>query len=494
MLGWMQKHKKYLVVTIWISVIAFVGAGFVGWGSYDFGSSAKSVVQVGDVHIGARELAKEYERLRSLALSMGADTQKNQKELKRLALSNLIERALLKQFALDHDLRVSDGEVASAIAAQKSFWNNGRFDKDLYLRILRQNRLTPKEYEEVVREDLLLKKVLAALDPVLYDLEFNTTASAFFIADKITYRPLDAEDIEVKVSQKEVRAFYETNSDLFMTPPKAKVAFVEINASQIPPTPKEQLLEYYKSHKSSYRAPDGKILPFEAAKEQVAGDLAKKLAKKEALKRYIAFKKGQIAPDREEVVELSKRSTLSPQLIQAIKDAKEGDILKPHLIQNEYVVAKIIKKLPPAPMPFEKVQHKAKKLLLAQKRSRALEDMAKKMVKKGFDGERTDFICRDDIGKINGLERDEAAFFLKNLFISKELKGAVKVSDVKIVLFKIDDQKLGHTKKIQKNRYLLKEGAMELKKRLQYNGLVQKLKSIYPPKSSSKDHEWLETF
>ncbi|WP_245821627.1 SurA N-terminal domain-containing protein, partial [Campylobacter vulpis] len=27
MLTWMQHHKKYLVVTIWISVIAFVGAG-----------------------------------------------------------------------------------------------------------------------------------------------------------------------------------------------------------------------------------------------------------------------------------------------------------------------------------------------------------------------------------------------------------------------------------------------------------------------------------
>ena len=29
MIAWMQKHNKYLVVTIWIATIAFIGAGFV---------------------------------------------------------------------------------------------------------------------------------------------------------------------------------------------------------------------------------------------------------------------------------------------------------------------------------------------------------------------------------------------------------------------------------------------------------------------------------
>ena len=44
MITWMQKHHKYLVVTIWISVIAFVGAGFVGWGAYSYGDNKGSIV------------------------------------------------------------------------------------------------------------------------------------------------------------------------------------------------------------------------------------------------------------------------------------------------------------------------------------------------------------------------------------------------------------------------------------------------------------------
>jgi len=37
MITWMQTHKKWLIITIWIATIAFVGAGFVGWGAYSYG-------------------------------------------------------------------------------------------------------------------------------------------------------------------------------------------------------------------------------------------------------------------------------------------------------------------------------------------------------------------------------------------------------------------------------------------------------------------------
>ena len=44
MITWMQRHKKWLVITIWISTIAFVGAGFVGWGSYEYGKQGGVVM------------------------------------------------------------------------------------------------------------------------------------------------------------------------------------------------------------------------------------------------------------------------------------------------------------------------------------------------------------------------------------------------------------------------------------------------------------------
>ena len=61
MITWMQRHKKYLVVTIWISTIAFVGAGFVGWGAYDLNRDrAASVAKVGHRTISVQEFQSAY--------------------------------------------------------------------------------------------------------------------------------------------------------------------------------------------------------------------------------------------------------------------------------------------------------------------------------------------------------------------------------------------------------------------------------------------------
>ena len=63
MITWMQRHRKYLVITIWISTIAFIGAGFVGWGEYKYGDKAGAVAKVGTITITQEELQKSYSTL-----------------------------------------------------------------------------------------------------------------------------------------------------------------------------------------------------------------------------------------------------------------------------------------------------------------------------------------------------------------------------------------------------------------------------------------------
>ena len=63
MITWMQRHKKWLVVTLWISVFAFVGAGFVGWGSYDYSKSNSTVAKVGLREVSLNDVQNEYSSL-----------------------------------------------------------------------------------------------------------------------------------------------------------------------------------------------------------------------------------------------------------------------------------------------------------------------------------------------------------------------------------------------------------------------------------------------
>ena len=59
----MQKHNKYLIVTIWVATIAFIGAGFVGWGSYQYGSKASAIGKVGDIEITQEKFDMTYQNL-----------------------------------------------------------------------------------------------------------------------------------------------------------------------------------------------------------------------------------------------------------------------------------------------------------------------------------------------------------------------------------------------------------------------------------------------
>ena len=57
----MQHRKKYLVITIWIATIAFIGAGFVGWGAYDLNTNrATSVAKVGHRNVSVSEFQLAY--------------------------------------------------------------------------------------------------------------------------------------------------------------------------------------------------------------------------------------------------------------------------------------------------------------------------------------------------------------------------------------------------------------------------------------------------
>ena len=481
MISWMQKHKKYLVITIWISTIAFVGAGFVGWGAYKFGSGANAVAEVGDVTIDYKTLQNEYSRLYNYynTIFQGNFDQEKAKEfgLEKQALQALIQNALLENFAKEHGLIVTDEEVAQKIASMDVFKDkNGQFSKELYLKVLANNRLKPKDFEESIKKELLLAKVQKALEPAQVPLEFDTIASSLFIGDKIEYLPLTSKNIEVNATQEELKSYYDQHKTDYLTPTRYKIALIEVPITEVNASDAE-LRSFYEKKRLNYRDAEGKVLSFEAAKEMVKKDYARKKSKKEALKTYIAFKKGKIKAQKE--LTIAENDTSLPQsLMAAIKEANVGQTIKPKETQNGYIIAKLLQKEPPQPMSFQEALPKLKEEYLAQKRAKALEAKAKKLLA-SFKGERTNYICRDDADKLTLLQKAEALLFLKGLFTSDKSKGYVKISDDKLVLYKILDQKLQMREKIDKNRAFITDNTKRLKVNVQQNGLLQKLQNLY---------------
>ncbi len=481
MISWMQKHKKYLVITIWISTIAFVGAGFVGWGAYKFGSGADAVAQVGDVKITYQDLNRKYNAIYEFynRLFGGRIDQAKAKELglEKEALRQLIADALLENYAKDVGLTVTDEEVAQKIASMKVFsGKNGVFDKKIYLQVLANNRLKPKDFEAQIKKELLIKKLQNALGVKLFDLEFDTIASSLYVADKVEYKPLSDANLKIQIDQKELEQFYKMHKNDFLSPYRFKIATIEIDPTTIP-VQQQAMRKFYQEHRLNYKDKDGKILPFEKAKDLVRKDLEIKLAKKEALKRYIALKKSKTTPQK--VVTIDEKSNIfSKTFMQMLAKSAPGKVFKPILIKDHYIVVKLINKEPPKPLSFQEAKEKVQQRYLEEKKKKALLERAKKELD-NFHGVTTDYICRDDVSAIKDLDTTEAALFLNQLFTKTKKKGIIKISDHKVVLYKILDQKLGRKDKIDKNRPFITDNALKLKSNLLSNDLLKKLRTVY---------------
>jgi len=481
MISWMQKHKKYLVITIWISTIAFVGAGFVGWGAYKFGSGADSVAKVGEVKITYKDLRSRYQLLYDYyAMQFGGEfdqARAKEMELEKKALESLIQEALLQNFAKEHGLVVTDEEVAQKIASMKAFHNDkGVFDKELYKQILAQKRLKPKDFEESVRKDLLIQKLDALLRPVLADLEFDTVAGSLYVADKIKYLPMKSDEIEVSVDEKALREFYEKNKERFYDEAKFKVGIIEVPATKMEVDQKE-LEDFYRQHRTTYTDTSGKILEFEAAKDLVLHDLQLKKAKKEALRRYIELKKGKKAPQK--IIVISQNDPKMPkELLQKLQTIRTKEVVKPKLLDDRYIIAQLIERIPPKPLPFEVAYEDVKKAYLQEMRLQKLQELAKKRLD-SFDGRVTGFICRDDAQALKDLDPAEAGRFLNALFLSTQPKGIVPTAKDRVVLYEVLDQKLGKKEKIDKNRDQIADNALRLKQSVQQTNLIKKLENLY---------------
>ena len=80
--------------------------------------------------------------------------------LKEMALSQLVEEALLLQAGQRLGLEVTDAELRRQIQSYPFFQQDGKFDEKRYFWLLSRHHLSPQGFEAQERQQLLLRKVI----------------------------------------------------------------------------------------------------------------------------------------------------------------------------------------------------------------------------------------------------------------------------------------------------------------------------------------------
>ncbi len=223
-------------------IIGLLVISFALWGIQEYfggGGGEVPVANVNGTEILLSEFNNQFQRRRqALQSTSGADyTQQYPDEsvIKQQVIDNMVNIELLRQEVTDAGFRISDTSLIQRIQQTPQFQKDGKFDLQLYERLLQVQRYSKARFENELREGDKLKQF-----------EVSLTTSSFMpqtdlrLFQKLAgqtrdfqYAVVRVDADTVTVSPQEVDDYYRENQLLYQVPERVKLAYVELLEEQL---------------------------------------------------------------------------------------------------------------------------------------------------------------------------------------------------------------------------------------------------------------------
>ncbi|MFK5881158.1 MAG: peptidylprolyl isomerase [Sulfurospirillum sp.] len=477
MITWMQRHNKYLVITIWVATIAFIGAGFVGWGAYDMNSDrATSVAKVGHRAISVSEFQQAYSNTFSYYnQQLGGKLTKEDADkmgLEKVVMQNIINETLLLNLADDLGFSVLKTDIEKKLINDKSFQVNGVFNKNRYFSLLKNQGIRAKDYENGLKKELLLNKLQKILNLPPSKREIEVFTSSLFMQDKLTVSTISLNPADIKIDENGLKKFWEAKKNSYKTRKKYELQTVKVELGK-EWVKDNELKKFWEGKKYNYKDKNGKILPFSEAKNSVVLDYKLKKSKKRALEAYLKLKKGEITTTKKLTVYEGDKNFP----VIKLRTANKGQVLKPIPRENGYLIVKLTNVVLPKVMSFEEARLKVLKEYKKHALVLALEKKAKARLDI-FSGQNLGFVSRDSVKKIDGLSDAQSSEFINFVFDQSTLKG-FKIFGNKASMYRILEQKLLNNDKFNLYKSIITQSVVSNKQNELNRNLLAKLRKVY---------------
>ncbi|PJG81889.1 peptidylprolyl isomerase [Caviibacterium pharyngocola] len=253
---------------LWKLIFGLIAVSFVlsGVAGYVFTQVDTSAAKVNGEEISQQTFQQQYnDEYQRLSQQLGAqfaavaDSPEFINGLRKNVLNRLIDQELLRQYASELKLDVSDAQITQEIVTSPAFQNDGKFDNRLYQQMLSSNGLNGEMYAQYVREGLRLEQLqsgFAASDFVV-PAQAENLAKLFFQqrSVRLATLPLANELAQQTVTEQEIQQYYESNKAAFIVPESVKVQYIDLTAAvaqkNVNVTDVE-IAQYYQDNKSQY--------------------------------------------------------------------------------------------------------------------------------------------------------------------------------------------------------------------------------------------------
>lgn len=255
-------------------ILALIIGSFVltGVGNYLIGGTNDYAAKVNGQEISRAQLeqAVQNERSRQQEMlgenfSILASNEGYMQQLRKQALSQLIDETLVDQYAHELGLNISDEQVKQAIFAVPAFQTNNRFDNDKYLDQVRRLGLTPDAYAQLLRKQLLTQQLVRGLGNSSFLLPQESDRLMAMAAQDRVIRTATI-DIAARAqaqsaTDEEIQNFYNQNKNRYLAPEQFKVSYIMLDAAAImdkTTVSDADIANYYQKHQADFTQPERK--------------------------------------------------------------------------------------------------------------------------------------------------------------------------------------------------------------------------------------------
>ncbi len=387
----LHKHKTVAQVILALITLpfAFFGVDFY----FNRGDNVQSVATVDGKKITQAEfddvLREQQQRMRQALGGNFDSSMLDSPEVRYALVDQLVNQRLLENRARADRFRVSDTQLQQFIAGLPPFQDAGKFSTEKYRQVLSAQGMSPLAFEQRVRGELVLAPLQ---DPIVNGSIAAQSSVQRYLSlleqkREVAVGSIAAEPFvkSVKVSDDDIKAFYEKNPKAFMTPEVAKIEYLVLNqdaiAAQIKVDPAE-VKQAYDANAKQYTTneersashiliavkPDASDAEKAAAKQKATALLEKARAKPDAFAE-LAKANSQDTGSAAQGGDLGSfaRGAMVKPFEDAVFAAKVGDIVGPVQTDFGYHIIKVTRVTPSHVQTFDEVKGRIEGELRRQK-------------------------------------------------------------------------------------------------------------------------------
>jgi len=254
----------------WIAVV-FLGAisvVFVFWG-VDFQSQGDNfAAKVDGEKIPTETVRRAWQQRQSQLQQMmrGELPPALVKSQQSALLDQFIRSSLLSQRAKDLGYRVSDDALAKTILEFPELQVDGKFSRDRYAMLLRQQGRTEPQFEQELRSDLTIRQIQDGVVASAFALPYEVDRR--FALEKqqreVDYALIAAKEFEGKitVADQQIQAWYDQHKNDYLTTETVDLQYVELTRAKAEgevAVTEDELKDYYSQVKERFESPERRL-------------------------------------------------------------------------------------------------------------------------------------------------------------------------------------------------------------------------------------------